>query len=71
MQKLKAYIGKISDFFEIFLKSMKIRVKCLLTTDKSSSNRKFLSYTFNIYFIYSPLMHKLKSILKNKEKNNF
>ena len=39
---------------------MKNHVKCVLKTEKPSFDRKFLLNKFNIYFIYSPLMHKIK-----------
>ena len=61
MHKLKVYIEKIKEcFFENISKSMKFNVKCVLKTEKYSFDKKLFAYTFNIYFIYSPLMHKLK-----------
>ena len=47
-----------------FSNSLKCHIKCVLKTEKSSFDERILSYRFNIYFIYSPLIHKLKSILK-------
>ena len=62
MHKLKLYIEKNKKmlFCENFSNSMKFRVKCVLKTEKSSFDKKFLSYTVNIYFIYSPYLHKSK-----------
>ena len=54
--KLKIYIGRIEIyFFEIFTKSIKIHLKCLLKTEKSSFDIELLLDIFNIYFVYSPL----------------
>ena len=58
-------------FFLIICKSKKIHVKCVLKTDKSSFEKRSLSYTFNIYFIYSPLMHKLKAYIEKYKKMLF
>ena len=62
MHKLKVYIekNKTNVFFGNFSKSLKFHTKCVLKTEKSYFDKKFPSYTFNIYFIYSPYMHKLK-----------
>ena len=62
MHKLKVYIEKNKKilFCENFSKSMKFHVKCVLNTEKTSFDKKFLSDTFNIYFIYSSLKHKSK-----------
>ena len=51
MHEFKACVEKIKKKIETFYKSVKIHVKCVLKTEKSSFDKKFLSYTFNTYFI--------------------
>ena len=72
MHKLKIYIEKIKKyFFENFSESLKFHVICVLKTEKSSFDKKLSFYTFNIYFKYSPLMHKLKVYIEKNKKMKF
>ena len=82
MHKLKVYIEKnkksrhnrrrcLARPGETFYKSMEFHVICVLKTEKSSFDKKLPSYTFNIYFKYSPLMHKLKVYIEKNKKMIF
>ena len=49
---------------------MKIHVKCVLKSEKSSFEKKILLDVFNIYCIYSQLMYKFELYVE-KQRNFF
>ena len=70
-QSMKIHVNSVKNLArpgETFSKSLKFHVKCVLKTEKSSFDKKFLSYTFNIYFKYNPLMLKLKVYTEKNKK---
>ena len=65
MHKLKIYIEKLK--FINFLLFFKVH-ECVLKSQKSSFEKKSPLDTFNIYFIYSQLVHEFKVCIESREK---